>query len=60
VLFGTDCPFDPEGGPLFIRETMKALDKLSLKANDRRKIYFGNAVNLLGLELPKQTVRRKK
>ena len=21
VMFGTDCPFDPEGGPLFIRET---------------------------------------
>ena len=26
VLFGTDCPFDPQGGPLFIRETIKALD----------------------------------
>jgi hypothetical protein len=39
---------------------MKALDRLDLKGNDRRKIYFGNAVNLLKLELPKQTVRRKK
>ena len=31
VLFGTDCPFDPEGGPLFIREIIKAIDGLKLK-----------------------------
>ncbi|HKQ28041.1 MAG TPA: amidohydrolase family protein, partial [Burkholderiales bacterium] len=49
VLFGTDCPFDPEGGPLFIRETIKALDTMSLKPGDRRKIYFGNAMNMLRL-----------
>jgi len=24
VLFATDCPFDPEGGPMFIRETIAA------------------------------------
>ena len=53
VLFGTDCPFDPEGGPLFIRETMKAIDSLELKDGDRRKLYFGNAASLLRLELPK-------
>ena len=60
VLFGTDCPFDPEGGPLFIRETMKALDKLRLKSGDRRKIYFGNAMNLLRLQLPKPKAERRK
>lgn len=52
VLFGTDCPFDPEGGPLFIRETIKALDSMKLREGDRRKIYFGNAIRLLRLELP--------
>ena len=52
VLFGTDCPFDPEGGPLFIRETIKALDGMKLKPNDRRRIYFGNAMQLLKLRLP--------
>jgi predicted TIM-barrel fold metal-dependent hydrolase len=62
VLFGTDCPFDPEGGPLFIRETIKALDSLKLKPGDRRKLYFGNAANLLRLELPtaKQPAAKKK
>ena len=52
VLFGTDCPFDPEGGPLFIREIIKAIDSLELKEGDRRKLYFGNAIRMLRLELP--------
>ena len=60
VLFGTDCPFDPEGGPLFIRETIKALDGMRLSTSDRRKIYFGNAVNMLRLRLPKPVTGRKK
>ena len=59
VLFGTDCPFDPEGGPMFIRETIKALDKLPLKEGDRRKIYFGNAMRMLKLELPVPPAARK-
>jgi predicted TIM-barrel fold metal-dependent hydrolase len=49
VLFGTDCPFDPQGGPLFVRETMKAIDSLGLAPGDRRRIYFGNAARLLRL-----------
>jgi len=52
VLFGTDCPFDPEGGPLFIREIIKTIDSLKLKDGDRRKVYFGNAMRMLRLELP--------
>jgi predicted TIM-barrel fold metal-dependent hydrolase len=54
VLFGTDCPFDPEGGPLFIRETIKALDGMQLRPEDRRRIYFGNAVSMLKLKLPQE------
>jgi aminocarboxymuconate-semialdehyde decarboxylase len=56
-LFGTDCPFDPEGGPLFIRETIKALDGMKLRPQDRRRIYFGNALGLLKLRLPAGTSR---
>ena len=53
VLFGTDCPFDPQGGPLFIRETIKAIDSLKLGKDDRRRVYFGNAQSMLRLRLPK-------
>jgi predicted TIM-barrel fold metal-dependent hydrolase len=52
VLFGTDCPFDPQGGPLFIRESIKAIDSLALKPGDRRRLYFGNAIQMLRLKLP--------
>jgi predicted TIM-barrel fold metal-dependent hydrolase len=58
VLFGTDCPFDPEGGPLFIRETIKAIDSLRLKPEDARRVYFGNAMQLLNLELPRPPARK--
>jgi predicted TIM-barrel fold metal-dependent hydrolase len=64
VLFGTDCPFDPEGGPLFIREIIKGLDGMKLRPDDRRKIYFGNAMRLLRLpQAPKKApakARKKK
>ncbi len=50
VLFGTDCPFDPEGGPLFIRDIIKVLDSLELDEADRRKIYEMNARRLLKLK----------
>jgi aminocarboxymuconate-semialdehyde decarboxylase len=59
VLFGTDCPFDPEGGPLFIRETIKALDGMKLKPNDRRRIYFGNALSMLKLKLLQEEKARR-
>lgn len=47
VLFATDCPFDPEGGPMFIRDTIAAIDGLALGEEERAKIYFGNALGML-------------
>jgi uncharacterized protein len=48
VVFASDCPFDPEGGPGYIRETIKILDGLDLSKADRDKIYFGNLERLTG------------
>ena len=50
VVFASDCPFDPEGGPMFIREGIRSIEDLDLEADDARKIYFGNAFKLLGLK----------
>lgn len=47
VLFATDCPFDPEGGPMFIRTIPQAIDSLGLTEQERESIYFGNALGLL-------------
>ena len=50
VVFASDCPFDPEGGPMFIREGIRSVEELNLPEGDKRKIYFGNAMKLLGME----------
>lgn len=50
VLFASDAPFDPEGGPMYIRETIRILDSLEDKVL-QKKIYQDNAANLLGLKI---------
>jgi len=47
-VFASDCPFDPEKGPGYIRETMKILDSLDLSKSDRDKIYYKNIERLTG------------
>ena len=48
VLFASDCPFDPEGGPGYIRETIKIIDSLDIARADRDKIYCVNLERLTG------------
>jgi uncharacterized protein len=48
VVFASDCPFDPEGGPQYIRETIKIIDGLDISKADREKIYFRNIEKLTG------------
>jgi predicted TIM-barrel fold metal-dependent hydrolase len=50
VMFATDCPFDPEGGPMYVRTTPEAIDALAITEKARNKIYFGNALRLLKME----------
>ena len=47
VVFATDCPFDPEGGPMFLRTIPQAIDELNLPQDVQDGIYFGNALRLL-------------
>jgi uncharacterized protein len=49
VLFASDCPFDAEGGILYIAETIEALRSLDLAPEARDKICFGNAERLFGI-----------
>lgn len=50
VLFASDCPFDPERGPGYIRDTIRVLESIEMSAEDRDKINFGNAEKLFGLK----------
>jgi predicted TIM-barrel fold metal-dependent hydrolase len=47
IVFASDCPFDPEGGPMFIREGIRSVEELGLSDSVKRKIYSGNALELL-------------
>jgi uncharacterized protein len=49
ILFGSDSPFDPERGPMYIRETIRIVDGLDLTEEDRAKIFHQNAMDLLKL-----------
>ncbi len=50
IVFASDSPFDPEGGTMFIRETIKILDELDITEEARAKIYYKNAEKLLKLD----------
>ena len=49
TIFASDSPFDPEGGTMYIRETIKVIDSLDISEEDRKKIYHDNAAKLLKL-----------
>jgi predicted TIM-barrel fold metal-dependent hydrolase len=48
VLFASDCPFDPEKGTGYIRETIKIIDALDLSKDDCDKIYYKNLERITG------------
>lgn len=52
VLFGSDCPFDPEKGPGYIRATLDNLQNIGLSNSEHTAITEGNARRLLGQRLP--------
>jgi aminocarboxymuconate-semialdehyde decarboxylase len=48
VVFASDCPFDPEKGPGYIRETLRILGGLDLAKDVQDKIFFGNLERITG------------
>jgi uncharacterized protein len=49
VVFASDAPFDPERGPMYIRETIAIVDRLPVNEDERAGIYWRNAAALLKL-----------
>lgn len=49
VVFASDCPFDPEGGPMYIREMIKVIDELDVSDEVRQRIYEDNVRDLLAV-----------
>ena len=42
TLFASDAPFDPEGGRMYIRETLAIIERLELAPEARHAVYEGN------------------
>lgn len=53
VLFATDFPFDPQGGALFIGETVRVIEHVTASLEDKQRVFEGNARRLLRLRLPR-------
>lgn len=49
LLFGTDMPYDSEGGDRYIRQTIDAIEEMQIPDLDKNKIFEGNATRLLHL-----------
>jgi aminocarboxymuconate-semialdehyde decarboxylase len=49
VLFASDCPFDKEKGPGYIRATIAVLDSLGLSTEQKQSICHRNAERMFGL-----------
>jgi predicted TIM-barrel fold metal-dependent hydrolase len=47
VVFASDAPFDPEKGPMYIRETIKIVEQLPISNDQREQIFWRNAAKLL-------------
>ena len=49
VLFATDMPFDSEGGPKFVRDTLSTISQMKASSEEKNKIYQENAKSLFKL-----------
>lgn len=49
LLFGSDMPYDVGNGAIAIRQTIEAIERMDIPESSKKKIYEGNARNLLHL-----------
>jgi predicted TIM-barrel fold metal-dependent hydrolase len=53
VVFASDCPFDPEKGTGYIRETLRILESVDLTKAQRDSIYYKNLEAITGRKFVK-------
>jgi aminocarboxymuconate-semialdehyde decarboxylase len=53
IVFASDCPFDPEGGIMYPRETLRILDSLKLDKAAAEKVFYKNLEAVTGKKLVK-------
>jgi len=53
IVFASDCPFDPEKGTMYARETLRILEGIDMPKADKEKIWHGNLERITGTKLVK-------
>jgi len=52
-VFASDCPFDPEDGTMYPRETLRILDSLKMDKELSEKVFYKNLEAVTGKKLVK-------
>jgi len=47
LVFGTDMPYDSDGGDRYVRQTIAAIENMEISNSEKNKIFEGNAKRLL-------------
>ena len=50
ILFASDCPFDPERGPGYIRDTIAIMEGLGMSKPDMEMVCHKNAEKLMKIK----------
>ena len=53
IVFASDCPFDPEKGTMYTRETLRILEGIDMPKADKEKIWHGNLERITGVTFRK-------
>lgn len=53
IVFASDCPFDPEKGTMYTRETLRIIEGLDMPKADKDKVWHGNLERITGAKLVK-------
>lgn len=53
IVFASDCPFDPEKGTMYTRETLRLIEERDMTAADKNKVWHGNLERITGVTFKK-------
>ncbi|MGH6666086.1 MAG: amidohydrolase family protein [Pseudolabrys sp.] len=48
IVFASDCPFDPEKGTMYARETLRIVEGVDMPKADKEKVWHGNLEAITG------------
>ena len=52
IVFASDCPFDPEKGTMYTRETLRIIEEKDMPKADKEKVWHGNLERITGVKFP--------